>query len=136
MTALGFHRYPAISLVIEQRKAKRFELQLPFELVRSGSIKINLTGETKNLSSVGVLFATEMRVEIGDPVEYFITLPTAAQPDDWVRIRCLGKVVRVGASEIAATLERYEFVRANNHAGREKNEAGLPQHRKVKVSQD
>lgn len=28
-----------------------------------------------------------------------------------VRIRCLGKIVRLGKAEVAATLERYEFVR-------------------------
>jgi hypothetical protein len=118
--------------VIEQRKAKRFELQLPFELVRTGSIKIHQTGETKNLSSVGVLFAAEMRIEIGDPIEYFITLPTPPEAD-WVRIRCLGKVVRVEDAVIAATLERYEFVRATNPAGSEKPGDRFSQRRKATV---
>jgi hypothetical protein len=41
-----------------------------------------------------------------------ITLPASAGEVDGVRLRCLGKVVRYGKSaEIAATLERYEFVR-------------------------
>ena len=96
--------------MIEQRKARRFELRLPFELVRSGSQPTSQVGETRNLSSMGVLFAAEAQVSIGDPVEYLITLPTAAEADR-VRIRCLGKVVRFGGSHVAATLERYEFLR-------------------------
>ncbi|MGI8742152.1 MAG: PilZ domain-containing protein [Bryobacteraceae bacterium] len=96
--------------MIEQRKARRFELKLPFELVRSGSQSTSRSGETRNLSSVGVLFAAEAEVSIGDPVEYMITLPTPPETMR-VRIRCLGKIVRLGKAEVAATLERYEFVR-------------------------
>ena len=96
--------------MIEQRKARRFELKLPFELLRSGPHSISKMGETRNLSSTGVLFAAEAQVAIGDPVEYMITLPTPPETAR-VRIRCLGKVVRFGDSEVAATLERYEFVR-------------------------
>ena len=96
--------------VIEQRKARRFELKLPFELVRTGSQSTSQVGETRNLSSAGVLFTADARVSPGDTVEYLITLPTP--PDTArVRIRCLGKVVRFIGSEVAATLERYEFVR-------------------------
>ena len=39
-------------------------------------------------------------------------LPASAGEAHGVRLRCLGKVVRYGkTAEIAATLERYEFVR-------------------------
>ena len=41
---------------MEQRKARRFDLKLPFELIRSGSEPLSQHGETKNLSSAGVLF--------------------------------------------------------------------------------
>ena len=97
---------------VEQRKARRFELKLPFELVRSGAEALSERGETRNLSSVGVLFQSGASLRIGDAVEYMITLPASAGEPDGVRLRCLGKVVRYGkAAEIAATLERYEFVR-------------------------
>lgn len=59
---------------------------------------------------MGVLFVAELQVAVGDVIEYLITLPTP--PDvGRVRIRCLGKVVRIAEPGIAATLERYEFVR-------------------------
>jgi PilZ domain len=97
---------------MEQRKAQRFDLRLPVELVRGGTRSLAETGETRNLSSVGVLFRSEARLRVGEPLEYLITLPTAAAESDQVRIHCLGKVVRLPRkTEVAATLERYEFVR-------------------------
>lgn len=97
---------------MEQRKAKRFDLRLPLELVRNGSESLSGHGETRNVSSVGVLFESDANVKIGDAVEYMITLPASPGDADGVRLRCLGKVVRYGnKAEVAATLERYEFVR-------------------------
>lgn len=97
---------------MEQRKARRFELRLPLELVRNGSEARSERGETRNLSSVGVLFESDASVNIGDALEYMITLPATPGEADGVRLRCLGKVVRYGnKDEIAATLERYEFLR-------------------------
>lgn len=54
-------------------------------------------------------------MEIGQPVEYLISLPTGKNTGD-VRLRCMGKVVRRDEAEntVAVTLERYEFVRAQS----------------------
>jgi hypothetical protein len=101
--------------VIEQRKAQRFDLKLPFELVRNGPLRTTQVGETKNISSVGVLLTSQNHLEPGESVEYMITLPTSSEMDR-VRIRCLGKVVRRSDSELAATLERYEFVRKDDNS--------------------
>lgn len=107
----------------EQRKSKRFELRLPIELVRSGGASIGKMSETRNLSSGGVLFASESQLPVGEPLEYFITLPTGKNPNG-VRLHCMGTVIRLEARpsrstrererpfDVAATLERYEFVRA------------------------
>jgi hypothetical protein len=97
--------------VTEQRRNQRFELRLPFELVRSGALS-ETSGETKNLSSSGVLFTSAAQVDIGQPIEYLITLPKAAGSRAEVRLRCIGKVLRAEPdSGFAATLERYEFIR-------------------------
>lgn len=97
---------------MEQRKARRFDLRLPFELVRSGTRSVSQHSETRNLSSVGVLFQSDATLKIGEPVEYVITLPGASSPAEAVQIRCRGKVVRFARkAEVAATLERYEFQR-------------------------
>jgi len=97
---------------MEQRKARRFDLRLPLELIRSGSEPLSEHGETKNLSSAGVLFQSAADLRIGEPLEYMITLPTAPSAGESVRLHCVGKVVRFARkAEFAATLERYEFVR-------------------------
>ena len=98
--------------LIDQRKNQRFDLRLPFELVRTGSQPVGSSGETLNLSSGGVLFTSDASIEVGQSIEFIITLPTK------VRLRCIGKVVRTerAAAEemegnVAATVERFEFVR-------------------------
>jgi hypothetical protein len=97
--------------VIEQRKHQRFDLRLPFQIVASGK-NIKTTGETKNVSSSGVLFTSKAPVAVGDPIEYMITFPKAPGSRSEVRLRCVGKVLREDdQSAFAATLERYEFVR-------------------------
>jgi hypothetical protein len=78
------------------------------------------SGETRNLSSGGVLFSADTKIDIGEPIEYVITLN--GNNGDSVDLHCLGKVMRLGDPvpaledaakpyQIAATLERYEFVR-------------------------
>lgn len=104
--------------MVEQRRSKRFEIKLPVRLVRNGVRSLSGTGETKNLSSGGVLFATDSKVDIGEPIEYVIGLT----PTGEVNLHCLGKVMRLDGGvpgwhngtqpfEVAATLERYEFIR-------------------------
>lgn len=97
----------------ERRQAPRYELKLPLELIRRGDEKVSEKGETRNLSSKGILFQAQSRARIGELVEYVVTLTTAPRPGQVVRLRCSGRVVRcVDEKEIAATLERYKFVRA------------------------
>jgi hypothetical protein len=104
---------------MEQRRTRRFQLQLPLSIIRSGAARVELAGCTKNISSGGVLFTTEREPDFGGPIEYVITLTdNGAQA---VNLRCMGKIVRAGRVDpgrdgqfpyrIAATLERYEFVR-------------------------
>ena len=105
----------------EQRKNQRFELKLPIELVKAGGCENSQIGETRNLSSGGVLFTSDDKLQKGDPVEYLVTLPN--QGSENIRLRCMGKVLRVDAREtpevgtprpgfsIAVTLERHEFLR-------------------------
>jgi hypothetical protein len=97
--------------MIEQRKHQRFELRLQFEVVRNGS-PMTVRGETKNLSSTGVLFTAEGQLPLGESIEYLITLPRTPGTRKDVRLRCVGKVLREDAeSAFAASLERYEFLR-------------------------
>jgi hypothetical protein len=102
---------------MEQRRTRRFELELPLAITRAGSERVSVSGITKNISSTGVLFTSPSSPDLGGPIEYIITLhQTGPQP---VTLRCVGKVLRSQRRngderrdfEVAATLERYEFVR-------------------------
>ncbi|MCX6632211.1 MAG: PilZ domain-containing protein [Candidatus Solibacter sp.] len=105
---------------MEQRRTRRFQLQLPLSITRSGADRVTLAGLTKNISSSGVLFTANREPDLGGPIEYVIVLNTEGPQS--ISLRCMGKVLRtdrVRASpdedypnyQIAATLERYEFVR-------------------------
>ena len=97
--------------MIEQRKNQRFDLRLPFEIV-GGPPRTKSKGETRNVSSAGVLFTSQAPVEVGESIEYLITLPKVPGSRVDVRLHCVGKVVRnAPKSAFAATLERYEFLR-------------------------
>jgi hypothetical protein len=103
---------------MEQRKNRRFTLQLPLSITRAGAERVAVAGFTKNISSTGVLFTSEREPDLGGPIEYVITLNhNGSQP---VSLRCVGKVLRAEripdnsertAYQVAATLERYEFLR-------------------------
>src|ERR1051326_4458154 len=103
---------------MEQRRTKRFKLQLPLSITRTGAERVALPGETRDISAGGVLFTTDAEPTSGS-IEYVITLDHQGP----VHLRCIGKVVRCQrdhAAEspaspsyvVAATLERYEFLRA------------------------
>jgi hypothetical protein len=104
---------------MEQRRTRRFQLALPLSVTRAGVERVALDGFTKNISSSGVLFTAHVQPDTGGPIEYIITLNgEGGQP---VNLRCIGKVLRSERAnsaiegdrgfQIAATLERYEFVR-------------------------
>jgi hypothetical protein len=79
-----------------------------------------MAGRTQNISSTGVLFTTENEPSVTGAIEYVIAL---SQDDKQpVHLRCVGKIVRLERPanghhegtpgfQVAATLERYEFVR-------------------------
>lgn len=106
----------------ERRRRRRYTLQLPLSVVRSGLERITLAGHTMNISSMGVLFTTEIEPSVTGSIEYVISLNQDEKPT--VNLHCMGNVVRMeraakGYSEVAqayhvaTTLERHEFVRAH-----------------------
>ena len=104
---------------MEQRRTRRFKLQLPLSITRSGAERVAFIGFTENISSSGVLFISQREADLGGAIEYIITLNREGPQS--VCLRCMGKVLRAAPVvtedqqgmnyQIAATLERYEFVR-------------------------
>jgi PilZ domain len=104
---------------MEQRRTRRFKLRLPLSITRTGSERTAAAGFTHDISSNGVLFTMERQPDLACPIEYVITLNRDCPQT--VNLRCIGKVLRAErldpgagvspAYQVAATLERYEFVR-------------------------
>jgi hypothetical protein len=88
-------------------------MKLPMTLLRCAGQPVEQAARTSNVSANGVLFEGASDVAIGSPLEYLLTLTPAMGPRKAVQLHCLGKVVRKADSgATAATIERYDFVRA------------------------
>ena len=102
----------------DKRRAKRFPMRLPVA-VKADHKGDRQVVETRDVSSSGVYFDFSGPLEVGTAVEFLLTLPEPITKGSPVRIRCIGKVVRLdktpggnpGHTGVAATIERYEFVR-------------------------
>lgn len=105
----------------EKRRAKRFPMRLPVAVKVDKQRPDKQVVETRDVSSSGVYFEFDNPLEVGSALEFLLTLPEPITKGSPVRIQCIGKVVRVernhsgggGHTGIAATIERYEFVREN-----------------------
>jgi hypothetical protein len=103
--------------VVDQRRNQRFQLELPLRVMRTGNGHISHGALTRNISASGVLFTANSQIELGGAIEYVVTLTNVRGVE--VDLRCTGKVVRSQKTEpetsqdylIAATLDRYQFVR-------------------------
>jgi hypothetical protein len=78
---------------------------------------ILMDGEALNLSERGVYFTSRERVQVGEPLEMFFTLPRELTGRGPEQVRCRARVVHVddradlqGARGIGATVERFEPV--------------------------
>ena len=92
---------------MEQRRAQRYKLQLPLRILQVNEERLDRTEKTRDISSGGVCFTSQARVDVGGRIEYVITLSGSTPP---VRIRCQLSP-QAGEFEIAVTMERYSFVR-------------------------
>ena len=106
----------------ERRSAQRFRIKLPLTVRwTSGSAVGEANTESQDVSSRGIYFSLPKLVKSGSPVEIVLTLPheiTLAGP---VRVRCLGRIHRNeqqqhGYAGLVAEIERYEFLRSDEHA--------------------
>ena len=102
--------------VIDQRKNHRFQLKMPLRVLRTSSGPVSHSAWIRNISSSGVLFASDAEVQVGGAIEYVVTLAEADGVH--VDLRCFGKVLRLEKSSlaptsflVAATVDRYQFVR-------------------------
>ena len=101
-------------------RSPRFPFALPVRYRVAGS-ESWLTGTTQNISSSGVLFAAEQRVEVNTPIELAITLPRVKPIEAPGEVRGSALVVRTGdidssptSAFVAAAFADIEFSPARN----------------------
>lgn len=98
----------------EKRRSRRFELSLPAKVVRVGQAPAQQRVETANISSTGVLLNYEADLHTGTNIEVEVDLPKEITNAGPIRIRCMGRVVRVSRgtrTNVAVAIQRYEFMR-------------------------
>lgn len=83
-------------------------------VVRYGNTQVRNDGRTMSVSSRGVLMTVNMRLTVGESVEYFMLLADRQGSRAPVVLHCVGTVVRTGPDMVAATIERYELQRDGN----------------------
>jgi hypothetical protein len=107
----------AFAGVSERRKSQRFDLTLPIHVTRLSEKSVSLVGRTRDVSSSGAYFVVNADVNEGTPIEFFVTLQGGVSSVSKVRLRCLGRITRAESTDedghrgIAATIDRYQFVR-------------------------
>ena len=102
----------------DKRRAQRFPIELPVALTIKQSEGEGTAVKTKDISSSGIYFEFSAPIDVGSSLEFILTLPGEITQGKAVKVKCRGKVVRVdqgaldgNAVGLAATIERYEFVR-------------------------
>ena len=91
-------------------------MALPVVLAGPGA-EAKEPSQTRDVSSGGVYFQMSEAPQPGHRLEFVLTLPSEITLTGPVQIRCVGKVIRVdqgggGQIGVAATIDRYEFMRS------------------------
>ena len=99
----------------EQRSTRRFALKLPLT-VKTPAGPVEVTAETEDVSARGVFFYLDGNIKEGSTIEFTLTLPQEVTLTEGIRVKCVGKVVRVDSETdgtqlgIAAAIEQYDFL--------------------------
>ena len=108
---------PTIDATKERRRSHRYLLTLPCHVISSRRDDLELRGRTRDLSSKGAFLIVNGAVEPGASIEFLVTLQEGLDREQEIHLRCRGHVIRLEKvmSEdqrgVAATIDRYEFVR-------------------------
>src|SRR5437588_509815 len=80
----------------EQRTSRRFALKLPVSIRCENGEITEVPAETRDVSAQGVFFYTGSRLSKGSKVEFTLTLPPDITLTESIRVRCRGRIVRIG----------------------------------------
>ena len=99
--------------LVERRASQRYELCLPLAAKLPGGKEI--FAHTRDVSCCGICFYSSNAVAVGSALKFTLTLPPEVTLSAPVKVRCIGRVVRVtkrenpGQSIIAAVIDDYDF---------------------------
>ncbi|HYE25950.1 MAG TPA: PilZ domain-containing protein [Clostridia bacterium] len=96
---------------VEKRASRRFNLELPVDVQRPEQH----LAHTRDVSSRGICFYTDRKIEAGSEVEFTLTLPPEITLTEAIQVHCKGRIVRVeqstdGKLTVAAQIDHYQFV--------------------------
>ena len=97
---------------VERRLHLRFPIhgEVRYRIINHAPISTAGVGEACNLSTGGICFHTDQRLQEGDQVEMFVDCPLTVAGAFNVQLTVSGTIVRATASEVAVHILDYEFL--------------------------
>jgi c-di-GMP-binding flagellar brake protein YcgR len=104
----------------ERRTARRYDLTLPIIIrVASERAMDSQEGKTRDISTRGLYFVVDQKLQAGSELDIMLTLPAEITHGTEVFVRALGKVIRVEQRSengdprmgVAAVIEKYDIIR-------------------------
>ena len=96
----------------ERRADRRFRICLPVMVTPDKGRSV--PAHTRDISSRGICFYLPRPLAAGSDIEFSVTLPADVTLTAPIRIKCLGRIVRVEQNSvstgIAAVIQKYEFL--------------------------
>ncbi len=93
---------------LERRRSIRFPVKLQVRC-RTGRYFDDLSGEVLNMSSRGVLFTTDRKLEPSERVSLSISWPALLHDQVHLNLITEGEVVRAEPGRAAVRIDKYEF---------------------------
>jgi len=88
---------------VERRAGQRFELHVPVSIKLAGS-QHDTCGFTQDLSARGAFLFTDFPLGVGETVELTLVMPSQITLGESMRVRCMGRVLRVVQPSVGTKL--------------------------------
>jgi hypothetical protein len=88
---------------VERRAGQRFELHVPVSIKLAGS-QHDTCGFTQDLSARGAFLFTDFPLGVGETVELTLVMPSEITLGESMRVRCMGRVLRVVQPSVGTKL--------------------------------
>jgi hypothetical protein len=96
----------------ERRSDRRFRICLPVMVMPAKGRSV--PAHTRDISSRGICFYLPRPLAVDSAIEFLVTLPADVTLTAPVRIKCLGRIIRVEENSvstgIAAVIQKYQFL--------------------------